>query len=752
MLNKINISPDRQKLIVYLILTVVTLAVFWQVNQYGFVFDDQGYVTENSHIQSGITLDGFRWAFSTRYFSLWNPLIWLSFMFDYQLHGLNAGGYHLTNLILHVMSALLLFWLFNRMTGAIWKSAFVAALFALHPLHVESVAWIAERKDVLSAFFWMLTLCLYVYYTEKPVIRRYLLVLFCFACALMSKPMVVTLPIVMILLDYWPLDRLLSRKIVTSMPEVMSVSTNQGKKKNKLKKEVLKKNISPSRVQKLSEPRIGGIIPLWQLREKIPFFILSLVLVIITLYNPNTPDMPNPSRLEQFPFISRLANAPVAFVTYLGKTFWPHDMAVLYPFSDQIPLWQVLGASLLILIISVAVIVMVKRLPYLFAGWLWFSITIAPVIGIIQVSITAPYAMADRYHYLPSIGLAVMLAWGIPALIKSEEIRKKLLFPAGIIFLAIISFISWNQCGYWQNSITLYGHTLKVTDDNWRIYYNRGHAYADLGNYRQAIEDLNRAIEIKPDFAEAYTNRGNAYGILGNYRQAIEDLNRAIEINPDNATAYMNRGVAYYGLGNYSQAIGDYDRAIKINPDNATAYLYRGNAYKGLGNYKQSIEDYDRASKIINPNNATAYMNRGNVVYSSLGNHSQAIEDYDKEIKSKPDFAEAYINRGNAYKGLGNYSQAIGDYDRAIKINPDNATAYINRGIAYYGLGNLRQAIKDCDKAIKIKPDYAEAYYNRAIVYLNQSDNISYCRDARKACEFGNCKLLESAKGRGLCR
>ncbi len=249
MLNKINISPGGQKLIVYIVLTVVTLAVFWQVNQYDFInFDDPVYVTENSHIQSGITLDGFRWAFSTRYADLWNPLVWLSFMFDYQLHGLNAGGYHLTNLILHIMSALLLFWLFNRMTGAIWRSAFVAALFALHPLHVESVAWIAERKDVLSAFFWMLTLCLYVYYTEKPVIRRYLLVLFCFACALMSKPMVITLPIVMILLDYWPLDRFQSDK------------------------------------KKLSETKIAGIIPLWQLREKIPFFILSAVLVIITLY------------------------------------------------------------------------------------------------------------------------------------------------------------------------------------------------------------------------------------------------------------------------------------------------------------------------------------------------------------------------------------------------------------------------------------------------------------------------------------
>jgi Tfp pilus assembly protein PilF len=654
MLNKINISPDRQKLIVYLVLTVVTLAVFWQVNQYDFVFDDSAYVTENSHIQSGITLDRFYWAFSTisiKQTGLWNPLVWLSFMFDYQLHGLNAGGYHLTNVILHVMSALLLFWLFNRMTGAIWRSAFVAALFALHPLHVESVAWIAERKDVLSAFFWMLTLCLYVYYTEKPVIRRYLPVLLCFACALMSKPMVITLPIVMILLDYWPLDRLQSRetwnppspagggmrcnsrevallqgasgscrkglhsrKIVKTMPEVMSVSTNKGKKKNKFKKEALKKSISPPNNQKLSEPGIAGIIPLWQLWEKIPFFILSAIIVIITLYTPNTPDMLDSPDFKLIPLISRLANAPVAFVTYLEKTFWPHNMAVFYPFPDQIPLWQVLRASLLILIITTAVIVMIKRLPYLFAGWMWFSITIAPVIGIIQVSIAAPYAMADRYHYLPSIGLAVMLAWGIPASIKSENLRKKVIFPAGIIFLAIISFLSWNQCGYWKNSIELFSHALKVTDDNWLAYNNRGNAYADLGNDKQAIEDYNEAIRLKADSDRTYYDRGSIYVRHGQYQLAIEDFNKAIGLNPYFIQAYNNRGIAYTLMGIYQKALEDFNEAIIL------------------------------------------------------------------------------------------------------------------------------------------KSDHANSYNMRAFVYLNQGDNISGCRDARKACELGNCKTLEAAKGRGLCR
>ena len=545
MLNKINISPDRQKLIVYLVLTVVTFAVFWQVNQYDFInFDDSMYVTENRHIQSGITLDGFRWAFSTKDTGLWNPLVWLSLMFDYQLHGLNAGGYHLTNLILHIMSALLLFWLFARMTGAIWKSAFVAALFALHPLHVESVAWIAERKDVLSGFFWMLTLCLYVYYTEKPVIRRYLLVFFSFIYALMSKPMVITLPIVMILLDYWPMDRLQSDK------------------------------------KKLSKTKIAGIIPVWQLKEKIPFFILSIVLVIITLYTPNTPpnntldtplntlsytpDMSDSSSFKQFPLISRMANAPVAFVTYLGKTVWPHDMAIFYPFADQIPLWQVIVASLLILVISVAVIVMMKRLPYLFTGWLWFSITIAPVIGIIQISISTPYAMADRYHYLPSIGLAVMLAWGIPALIKSEEIRKNILFPAGIIFLVIISFLSWNQCGHWKHSVTLLNHTLRVTKNNYWAYSRLGNAYGKLGQYQSALENYNEVIRLKPNYFIAYNGRGICYSKLGMFQLAIENFNKAISLKQDYAAAYYNRALVYLNQGDNISGCRDAQKVCKL--------------------------------------------------------------------------------------------------------------------------------------------------------------------------------------------
>jgi protein O-mannosyl-transferase len=555
MSNNISISPQRQTLIVYIVLTVVTLAVFWQVNQYDFInFDDNVYVTQNSHIHSGLTPEGVRWAFSTQYLGLWNPLVWLSFMFDYQIYGLNAGGYHLTNRVLHLLSTLLLFWLFNRMTGAVWKSAFVAAIFAFHPLHVESVAWISERKDVLSAFFWMLTLCLYVYYTEKPVIIRYLLVLFSFVCALMSKPMVVTLPVIMIILDYWPLERFQSKK---------------------------------------------GKLILWQLKEKIPFFILSAALVIITLHSPQNTALRTLYNIfgqpKEFPLFSRIANALVSYVTYLEKTFWPHDMAIFYPFPSQIPVWQVIGASLLILIITTAVIVMIKRLPYLFVGWIWYAITIAPVIGIIQIS---AYAMADHYHYLPSVGIVVMLAWGIPSLIKSEEIRKKILFPAGIIFLGIMAFLTWQQCGYWKNSITLFSHALQVTKDNYLAHNNLGLALFAEGKSLEAIDHYNKAICITPDCAGFYSNRGLAYAKLGQHKRAIEDYNKAICITPDYADAYNNRGITYYKLGHYQRAIEDFNETIRLKPDDALAYNNRGNVYINQGNKKLGCPDAQKACEL----------------------------------------------------------------------------------------------------------------------------------------------------------
>jgi protein O-mannosyl-transferase len=579
MLNKMSIDSKKQKLIIYIILTVAIVAVYWQVTQFDFVnIDDSVYVTQNNRVLSGITFKGFRWAFITTYAEFWHPLTWLSLMLDCQLYGFNAGGYHLTNLILHIMSTLLLFWLFNRMTGEVWKSAFVAAFFAVHPLHVESVSWIAERKDVLSAFFWMLTLCLYVYYTEKPVIKRYLLVLFSFVLALMSKPMVVTLPVIMILLDYWPLSR-------------------------------CRKGIEAGKDNWIS----------WQLKEKMPLLVLSAIFSIIAFLAQRIP------AAIDFPLNSRIANAFITFVTYLGKAFWPYDLAVFYPFSEHLTFFHVSGAALLIIFISTIVIVMAQRLPYFFVGWFWYMLSIMPVIGIIQVG---KQAMADRYTYLPLIGIGVMLAWGVPLLFKRENIRKKITFLIGMFFVSVLALAAWQQCGYWKNSIELFNQTLRVTKNNYLAHNNLGLALFAEGKTQEAINQYNESLRITPimpDHILVYNNRGIAYSRMGLYQSALEDLSKAIDMKPDYADAYSNRGVIYSNLGQNQLAFEDFNKAIHLQPDYADLYNNRGVACTKLGLYQSAVEDFSKAID-LNPFYTDAFYKRG-VVYLEEGNRYLGCRD-----------------------------------------------------------------------------------------------------------------------------
>lgn len=655
MLNKININPAKRNLFVYAILAAVTLAVYWQVSQFDFInYDDNVYITENGHIKSGITLDGLRWAFSTKYFGLWNPLVWISFMLDYQLFGLNASGYHVINLILHILSALLLFWLFHRMTQSLWQSAFVAALFALHPLHVESVAWIAERKDVLSAFFWMLTLCLYVYYTEKPVLKRYLPVTLTFILALLSKPMAVTLPVIMILLDFWPLDRLHSRKAAIQEQVIGPAAADKGKKNQKTMKETFPENIAPPVAPVTPEQKIAGFIPLWQLREKAAFFILSAVVSVIAVFTPDN------ASFQVIPFEIRIINAPVSFLTYLEKTFFPHDMAVLYPVANHIAAWLVIAAALLVILISVAVIMTAKRMPYLFVGWFWYAVTIFPVIGIIQIG---RHLAADRYHYLPSIGIAVALAWGIPALMKNGKTGKKILFPVGIAFLAFLAFLAWRQCSYWRSSIELWSHALQVTENNDYAHNNLGTALSDAGKLEEAVEHYDKAIALSSDDPDFINNRGNAYARMGRYEPAIADLNKAISLNPAYMKAYVNRGNAYAAAGQYQLAVKDYDEAVRMQPDSADAYYNRGCTYSETGRYDEAIKDFTRA----------------------LGMDAGYIK--------------AYTNRGAAYAAVGRLQDAIDDYSEAIRLKPDNIPAYYNRAIVYLQQGRQNQGCSDAQKA-----------------------------------------------------
>ena len=661
---KITVRERKQNLIIYIALTLLTLSVFWQVYQYEFVnIDDYVYVTQNKGIQSGITLKGIFWAFSTTYAEFWHPLTWISLMLDYQLFDLNPGGYHTTNVILHILSTLLLFRLFHRMTGAVWKSAFVAAFFAVHPLHVESVAWIAERKDVLSGFFWMLTLCLYVFYSEKPVLKPYLFVLFSFICALMSKPIAVVLPVIMILLDYWPLNRF----------------------------QVQKSNLF-----------------FWQLKEKFIFLCLSTAFSVITLLA-----QPDQSTVKVYPLTLRLANAPMAFMTYLEKTFFPNHMTVFYPFPSQIHLWHILGASFLITIITIIVILKSHRIAYAFVGWFWYSITLLPVLGIIKVG---DFAMADRYNYLSCIGIALVLAWGIPDLIKSEHMRKKILFPAGLAFLAIMALLSWQQCRYWKNSLSLFNHATDSTKNNYFAYDGLGIALVEEGKFEEAIENFSKAILIAPDYLVPYINRGNAYEKIGYAQKAIDDYNQAIKMKPNYSVAYYDRGIVYVKLRQFQFALEDFNKAIYYKPDDARTYYTRGTVYEKLGQYQKALEDYTQA------------------------------------ILLKEDYSDAYHNRGIIYGIMGKYPIAIDDFNKAIRLKENYIEAYNNRGFSYDKIGRYQRAIEDYDQAIRLKPNYVEAYANRAVVFLKQGREESGCRDAKKACELGNCKTLESAKEIGLCR
>ena len=520
-------------------LAMLTVITFWSLKDCGFIgFDDPIYVYENAYVQSGLNWNSIRQAFSfsselAKISGNWFPVTWLSLMLDYQIFGLNPQGFHLTNLLFHVLNTILLFLVLLRMTKTLWPSAFVAALFAIHPLHVESVAWIAERKDVLSTFFWMLTMKAYSYYVEHPGFRRYFLVLLFFVLGLMAKPMLVTLPFVLLLLDYWPLRRF-----------------QEIKPDHKIQSEEVKKPADP-------EYKWSLIYPL--LWEKVPLFALAILSSIVTyIAQQNTGYVQS---FEIFPMSVRIGNAFVSYITYIGKMIWPTNLDVFYPHPEGLIPWQVLGSVFLFIFITLAVIWKVKQSPYLATGWLWYVGTLVPVIGIVQVG---GQAMADRYTYIPLIGLFIMVAWGVPELLKKWNHRKEILFALSVLSILCLSIITWAQVGYWQNSIILFDHTLKVTDYNWLAYDRRGNAYDVLGNYRQAIEDYDMLIAIRPDYPGAYLNRGFAYAGLGNYKQAIEDYDRGIEIKPGDAKAYYNRGLLYIKQGNNTSGCRDARKACEL--------------------------------------------------------------------------------------------------------------------------------------------------------------------------------------------
>ena len=484
-------------------LIAIVFAVYVQAGEHQFLdYDDGVYVTENGHVSSGVTGRNILWAFTSVYAGNWHPVTWLSHMADVHCYSMSPRGHHLTNVAIHALSAAILFLCLFRLTGARWQSLFVAALFALHPLHVESVAWVAERKDVLSGFFGFLALLFYSEYAVKRQLLLYLLCLFSFVLGLMSKPMLVTLPIVMVMLDYWPLGRY--------------------------------RHEEEERGFFLFFRRTVALV-----KEKIPFFACSLCSGIVTIYAQHSGGAM--SDLDVVSFWLRVENALIAYVSYIGKTFWPHDLAVFYPLSFYNPLWQTISSLFVLLIVSAAVVWARHRYPYLAVGWFWFIITLVPVIGFIQVG---GQSMADRYSYIPVTGLFIMTAWGCADLTKGLQYREGALALLASAIIAASAALTWQQLNYWRDSISLYRHTVQATEGNYWMRYNLGVALADKGDLNAAIREYRETLRIKPDYAKAHNNLGFALATKGDFDAAIREFREALRISPAYTEAEKNLSVA----------------------------------------------------------------------------------------------------------------------------------------------------------------------------------------------------------------
>ena len=628
----------HKKILVCLCLTLLTFIVFWHVQYHYFIhYDDMLYVTENRHVQGGLSWGNVVWAFTTYHASNWHPLTWLSLMFDYELFRLNPAGYHWTNVLFHIANTLLLFLVLNRMTGAIWRSGFVAALFALHPLHVESVAWVAERKDVLSALFWMLSMYAYIFYVERPGVKRYLPVLVCFSLGLMAKPMLVTLPFVLLLLDYWPLGR-------TPLSVVSRQSSVEG--------EACHYRVS------LEKSAAGRLVV-----EKIPLIVLSIFSSIMTFFAQQSGEAIAP--LRHLSVMERIANAFVSYSGYILKTFWPTDLTVFYPHPGTWPVWQVSGSVLLFVGITVFVLWRVRSYSYLGVGWLWYSGTLIPVIGLVQVG---SQAMADRYTYVPLIGLFIMISWGFSDLIKKWRHRKAFGGLLSGAVLTILMILAWFQAQHWKNSITLFEHALRVTEGNYLAHNNLGMALKEQDKLDEAMAHFHSAIQIKPNYEPAYNNLGFVLTLQGKTEEGILFYLKALEIKPGNADVRFNLGEALVRMGRVEEAIVEYREALKLKPESPVIHNNLAVALTRAGNYYDAVKEYREALR-LQPDHAGAHNNLA-MVLAHQGYLEEAIGHFREAVKLQPPYANAHYNLGVALEGIGLTDEALVHYQKAARINP----------------------------------------------------------------------------------
>lgn len=571
-----NIPDNRLALFGALGLVVLTLIAYWQVQVLEFVsYDDGIYVFQNDHVRRGLSLDGFFWAFRSTEASNWHPLTWLSLMLDASLFGLSPGGYHWTNLVLHIANTLLLLGVLRRMTHDTGKSLFVAAAFALHPLHVESVAWVAERKDVLSALFWMLTLAAYVAYAERPSIHLYALVIVSFLFGLMAKPMVVTLPFVLILLDYWPLGRWHAAAV----------------------------NRSDCPVCDRSLRRNRAVPFVWLLLDKVPLFVLAGISSVITYVIQQRDNAV--AAADQLSLVARIANATVAYVAYLEKTFWPSNLAVFYPHPGSWPVTAVALSVALLLFVTVCVLYFTRNYQFLFVGWFWYLGTLVPVIGLVQVG---SQAMADRYTYIPLVGVLVMIAWGVPDFLRQWLDRKGVLLTAAVAIMLVLTVLTAGQVGHWQNNFSLFCHAAAVTKGNYIAENNIAHALLDRGKLDDAFHHFSAAARIKQNFEPAYDGMGLVYFHKGRYAEAEKMFQTALLVMPDYVDAHFHLAGLCAKQGRYGEAETHYRRALRIQPETAILHNSLGVVLTQQKKYDEAIREYRDAVR-LQPNHIPASYN-----------------------------------------------------------------------------------------------------------------------------------------------
>ena len=673
--------------LIYILLAVVTFIAFEPIIHNSFIsFDDGGYIFDNSYVTSGLTLKSIIWAFTNVYTNNYHPLTLLSHMLDCEFYGTNPGGHHFTNLLFHIANTLLLFLVLGHMTKKVWASAFVAALFALHPLHVESVAWASERKDTLSTFFWMLTILAYMRYVERSGTGRYLLTLVLFVLGLLSKPMLVTLPFVLLLLDHWPLNR-----------------------------------FGNTRLRRL-------------ILEKIPFFVLSAILSIITFMIQQKIGLLK--SFSDYPLQWRIENALVSYIIYIEKMFWPVSLAIFYPHpKGDIPLWQITGAVLALVLITSLALWKLRQRPYIAVGWLWFLGTLVPVIGVFQIGIQA---RADRYTYIPYIGLFIIIAWGISNLLARLRYRKVIFSLSAGILLSALGIKTYIQTIYWHNDILLYKHAAEVVENNWWAHYFLGKAFALQKEFEEAIIQFKETLRIDPENATIYNEMAKAFLDKGDVNEAVrlyqdflpplpEDLNEPRGMDTSlakrndiltlaelYANANINFATALVRQGNIDQAVRRFEEALRVAPDSAIKCRNLAKSLCQSGRLEDSVRIYQMIVQLM-PNDSEVYTGLG-IALVQQGKLDEAVSCFTKVVSIEPHLAGGYINLGNALNLQSKSNEAIDCYIKAVQLEPDSVLAHYRLGRILVQRGEIDEAIVHFNQAIRIDPNYIAARESLGLV------------------------------------